>query len=73
MANNKDKDLKQRVLEEEDFIYCPRLRNSVSKMIEKNPEGIDNERIAKVMLMEEEEVETVFQSAILKLRKILKV
>ena len=60
---------KEKIMEDEDFIYCPRLGNSLEKLIEKNPDGIDDERIAKVLLMDEDEVETVFQSAIKKFRK----
>lgn len=67
MANNK-KDIKDRILEEEDFIYCPRLGNSLEKLIEKNPEGVDDERISKVLLMEEDEVKSIFAQAIEKIR-----
>ena len=74
MAKKKAEDAKEelyreRIYEDEDFIYCPRLGNSLEKLIEKNPEGVDDERIAKVLLMEESEVETIFQSAIKKFRK----
>jgi DNA-directed RNA polymerase specialized sigma24 family protein len=40
-------------------------------LISSNPEGIDNKTIAKVLLMTEEEVEKTYQSALLKLRKVL--
>jgi len=65
---NKKKELKERILEDEDFIYCPRLGNSLEKLIEKNPEGIDDERIAKVLLMEEKEVISIFAQAIEKIK-----
>ena len=67
---NKD-DIHYLIHNDEDFIHCPRLGNSVKKLIEKNPEGIGNERIAKVLLMDESEVEKTFNSAIVKLRKAL--
>jgi len=65
---NKKKELKERILEDEDFIYCPRLGNSLEKLIEKNPEGVDDERIAKVLLMEEKEVLSIFAQAIEKIK-----
>jgi len=68
---SKKKEVKDKIHEDEDFIYCPRLGNSLAKLIEKNPEGVDDERIAKVLLMEEDEVKTLFASAIVKLRKSL--
>jgi len=70
----KDKDsLRKRILEEEDFIYCPRLGNSLERLIDKNPSGVENERIEKVLLMSQEEVEKWYNSAIDKLRKALRV
>lgn len=68
---NKDK-LKEKIEKDEDFIYCPRLGNSLTKFVEKNPEGVDDEKIAKVLMIEKDEVESIFQSAISKIRKNLK-
>lgn len=66
--SKKEKDIKKKILEDEDFIYCPRLGNSLEKLIDKNPEGVDDERIAKVLLIEEEEVQSIFMQAIEKIR-----
>lgn len=67
----KKKTVKEKILEDEDFIYCPRLGNSLKKLIDKNPEGVDNERIAKVLMMTEEEVEETYESALKKFREAL--
>ena len=64
---------KKKITTDEDFIYCPRLGNSLEKFIEKYPEGVDDEKIAKVLLMDEEEVEETFQNAIRKIRDNLKI
>jgi len=64
----KNKDVKKKILEDEDYIYCPRLGNSLERLIEKNPEGVDDERIAKVLLMEEKEVLSIFAQALEKIR-----
>jgi hypothetical protein len=69
----KDKKMiKKKIMEDEDFIYCPRLGNSLSKLIDKHPDGIDDERIEKVLLMTTKELEATYQSALAKLRKAVK-
>jgi DNA-directed RNA polymerase specialized sigma24 family protein len=60
-------------MEEEDFIDCPKFNNSIKQLIEKNPEGIDDETIAKILNMSVEEVEQTYQNAIKKLQKYLEV
>lgn len=62
---------KLRLTEEEDFIDCPKFNNSIRQLIEKNPEGVDDETIAKVLNMTAEEVEKTYQNAIKKLQKSL--
>lgn len=64
-AKNK---IKTKINTDSDFIYCPRLNNSLSKYVERYPEGVDNEKIAKVLMMDEDEVEATFQRAVKKLR-----
>jgi hypothetical protein len=69
----KDKKMiKKRIAEDEDFIYCPRLGNSLDKLIEKNPDGIDDARIQKVLLLTSKELENIYQAAIQKLRDAMK-
>lgn len=64
--------IKKKIMEDDDFIYCPRLGNSLNKLIEKHPDGIDDERIQKVLLMTAKELESIYNSAIQKLRDALK-
>ena len=59
---------KFKLMEDEDFIDYPKFKNSLKKLIDKYPDGIDNETIAKVLDMTEEEVEQTYQSAIKKLQ-----
>lgn len=63
-----NKDTKQKIIEDEDFIYCPRLGNSLNKLIEKNPEGVEDDRIARVLLISEKEVKDIFTRAVSKIR-----
>ena len=66
------KALRKKIMEDPDFIYCPRLGNSLSKLMDKHPDGIDEERIQKVLLMTAKEVEATYNSALEKLRKQMK-
>jgi len=67
MKNNKDS-LKNKIKKDDDFIYCPRLSNSLKKFVEKHPDGVDEDRICKVLLMEREELDRVFNNALKKIR-----
>ncbi len=62
---------KHKLTQEEDYIDCPKFNNSIRQLIEKNPEGVDDETIAKVLNMSSEEVEKIYQNAIKKLQKSL--
>jgi DNA-directed RNA polymerase specialized sigma subunit len=59
---------KRKIYEEEDYIDHPKYKNSLAKLIEKYPDGVDDETIAKVLNISEEEVEEIYQSAIEKLK-----
>lgn len=71
MVKKVKKTAKERIENETDFCYCPRLSNSITNLVEKNPDGVDNERIAKVLLLTEDEVDEIFESALVKLRAAL--
>lgn len=66
------KTLKKKIKEDPDFIYCPRLGNSLDKLVDKNPDGIDDERIEKVLLMTKKQIDATYESALKKLRKSVK-
>ena len=62
---------KKRINTEEDFIDYPKFKNSVKKLIEKYPDGVDDETIAKVLLMTEEEVNEIYLDSIEKIKNKL--
>ena len=62
---------KHKIMEDEDYIDSPKFKYSLKELLEKNPDGVDNEAISKVLNMSVEEVEEVYQSAIKKLQKTL--
>ena len=70
-TKNKSK-IKKKIEEEPDFIYIPRLGNSLEKFTQMYPEGVDDDKIAKVLLLSKEEVTSLFNSAINKIRLNLK-
>lgn len=63
---------KERIQNEEDFIFSQKYGYSLKRMMAQNPDGLDNEKIAKVLLMTPEEVEEEFLMAIAKIKKALK-
>jgi hypothetical protein len=64
-------DKKQKILNEEDYINCPKYRNSIKHTINKFPDGIDSHLIAKYLMISEEEVEENYKDAIEKLKKMV--
>jgi len=65
---SKNEQTKEKILKDEDFIYCPRLGNSLKNLLNKHPDGIDEERIAKVLLMSKDEVDKIFEKSLKKIR-----
>ena len=62
-------DIQKRVKEEEDYIRCPKCSNSLSKFLAKNSEGVDNNIIARLLMIPEEKIEELYQEAVKKLRE----
>lgn len=62
MSNKED--LKKKILEEKDYIKCPRSLNSLEKYLAKSPEVVENKTIARLLMINEEEVETIYQEAV---------
>ena len=61
-------DIIKRVMEEEDYIRCPKCSNSLTKFLAKNSEGVDNAVIARLLMIPEEKVEELYEEAVKKLR-----
>lgn len=64
-------EIQRKILTEEDYVRCPKLGNSLTKFINKNPDGVENATIARLLLMTEEEVERVYQEAVAELRRAM--
>lgn len=62
-------ELQQKILEEEDYVRAPKFSNSLSKFLSKNSDGVENATIARLLMISEEEVEKLFQDAVVMLRE----
>lgn len=58
---------------EPDFVAIKRFEYSLTKLMEKYPEGAPTKVIAQALLITEDEVEELYQQIILKLRQALDV
>jgi hypothetical protein len=69
---DKNKNLKDKIYKDPDFIYSPKYEFSLKKFVHRHDEGVDNSHAAKVLLMEPDEVELLYQEAVKNLQKIMK-
>jgi len=63
----------QRIEHDPDFIYAKRFDYSLSKLLERYPDGAPPRVIAQALLTTEEDVESQYQKIIHKLRRRMKV
>jgi len=65
-----DKDeIQKRILDDEDYIRCPKCSNSITKFLAKNPEGVENNVIGRLLVIPEEKVDKLYEEAIELLKK----
>lgn len=62
-------DFKKKILEEKDFIKCPRSNNSLEKYLSKGPEVAEDKAIARLLMIDVDQVEKIYQEAIQIIRK----
>ena len=65
--------IKHKIENEEDFIDYPRFNNSIKKLTQKHPNGVKTETISRALGISVDEVEETFQSALKKLKRIMKI
>jgi hypothetical protein len=54
-----------------DFILSPKNNNSLKVLLKRNPNGVSDRVIARVLNISEEEVEKTYQMVVQKLRKVM--
>jgi hypothetical protein len=62
-------DISKRVVQEEDYIRCPKFNNSLAKYLAKNSEGVENSVIARLLMIPEEKVEEIYADAVKRLKR----
>lgn len=65
-------EIKKRIQTDVDYVRCPKFNNSIVKFLQKNPDGVEDNTIARLLMIPEDQVETVYQEAVLKLRESMK-
>jgi hypothetical protein len=60
--------LKKKIEEDADYIFCPRLGNSLIRFLYRYPDGVEEDRIQTVLMLTKEELVSSYESAIRKLR-----
>jgi hypothetical protein len=63
----------RRVAEERDFVHLRRFDYSLTKLMERYPDGCPDDVIAAALMIPEHEVEMLYQASIVKLRALMRV
>jgi len=71
MNKNNNEIAKLKIKFEEDFINYPKFSNSLKKLTEKYPDGVEDEVIAKALMITKEEVKTRYEKYIKLTREAL--
>lgn len=67
-----DKDeIQKRVLEDTDYIRSPKNSNSITKFLTKNPEGVEDSVIARLLVTSEDRVKKIYEEAVKMLQKFM--
>lgn len=67
----KTKEVQRLISEDPDFVYLKRFDFSLDKVLERFPDGVPNRMISQALMITEEEVDEIAQSAIIKIRQAL--
>lgn len=64
VGNVSKEDVKKRILEESDFIKSYKYGNSLNKFLSRNAKELDDSAIARLLMIDKDEVEEIYQKAI---------
>lgn len=67
------KEMLKKILEEDDYIRCPKVGNSLQKFLQRNSDGVSDAMISRLLLMPEEEIEKLYQEAVAILKREMNV
>jgi hypothetical protein len=71
MAANKS-DIKNRILNDPDYVRCPKTSNSLTKFLTKNPDGAEDSTIARLLMVDEDDIPELYDEAVEMLRESMK-
>jgi hypothetical protein len=57
-------EIQKRVKEEEDYIRSPKNSNSLNKFLMRNPDGVEDNVVARLLVMPEEKVRELYAEAV---------
>jgi hypothetical protein len=57
-------EISRKIAEDEDYIRCPKCNNSVNKFLMRNPDGAEDNLIARFLMMTEEKVREFYDEAV---------
>lgn len=66
-----NEEIKNSIETDPDFVYYPTLNNSLKRVLDTHPEGLDDATIAKALMISEDEVVEIFTKAIRKIKEQL--
>ena len=62
-------ELMSKITKDEDFIHAPKYGNSLSRLLAKTDNLLENNAIARLLLISSDDVERIYQESIEELRK----
>lgn len=65
-------EIKKRIATDTDYVRCPKFSNSLTKFLQKNPDGVEDNTIARLLMIPEDEIEEIYQEAVSALRESMK-
>ena len=72
MERKNDKEtIKKRILEEEDYVRCPKFGNSLIRFTSKSGDGVEDSTIARLLQIPQPEVQVIYDEAIEMLKQKL--
>jgi putative heme iron utilization protein len=66
-----DKEVQKKIEEEEDYIRSAKNGNSLTKFLAKNPDGVDDKVVARLLATTEERIKQIYEEAAKIIRKIM--
>jgi hypothetical protein len=64
---------KKKILNDPDFVNSPKYEYSLAKVLDRHPEGLSDRAIARLLMIEEDEIEEIYLDAVERLKKEMKV